>query len=213
MYNTVAATPAPQGWLNFDSSPTARLEKIPILGRLVHKNACRFPKNVLVGDVVRGLPVPDNSADGVYASHVLEHLCRSDFEIALGNTFRILKAGGIFRLIVPDLEARAREYISRLNSGTADSNDWFMKATHLGTSERPVSLVQKSVRMFGGSLHLWMWDFPSMKLALQRAGFAHVRRCSLGDSRDQMFTLVEDPRRFHDSQDGITELAVEARKP
>ena len=43
-----------------------------------------------VGDVVRGLPVADQSCDGVYASHVLEHLSRTDFEAAMRETFRIL---------------------------------------------------------------------------------------------------------------------------
>lgn len=94
---------APEAWLNFDSSPTLRFERLPLIGKLYTRNARRFPANVRYGDVVKGLPVADKSCDGIYASHVLEHLAFADFEKALTNTFRYLKPGGTFRLVVPDL--------------------------------------------------------------------------------------------------------------
>ena len=48
---------APVEWLNFDASPTLRLERLPVIGRLVRKNAGRFPSNILYGDIVSGLYV------------------------------------------------------------------------------------------------------------------------------------------------------------
>src|SRR6266487_4619922 len=93
---------APAGWLNFDASPRLRLERIPgvraILGSTM---GLLFPPNVRFGDIVRGLPIPDGNAYGVYCSHVLEHLAREDLAPALRNTLRILRPGGIFRLVVP----------------------------------------------------------------------------------------------------------------
>ncbi|KRQ01516.1 hypothetical protein AOQ72_08605 [Bradyrhizobium yuanmingense] len=204
---------APPEWTNFDSSPTIRLERLPVVGRLVKKNATRFPENILVADIVRGLPIADGSADGVYASHVLEHLAREDFETALKNTYRMLKPGGLFRLIVPDLEARTRLYMEKLESGQVDANDWFMTAAHLGLQKQPDTIVGKASRLFGGSLHLWMWDFRSMEAQLRLAGFDSIRRCSKGDSEDPMFHKVEDETRFFDKKHGITELAVQAAKP
>lgn len=195
----------PEGWLNFDASPTLRLERAPLVGRFVKRNRSRFPKSVTHGDIIKGLPVPNGSADGVYASHVLEHLSRSDFETALRNTFNILKPGGRFRLIVPDLEWRARSYIADIDSGNRQANDDFMRSAHLGTERR--NLLQA----LGNSNHLWMWDEPSMTDALTGAGFVSVRRCRIGDSGDPMFDLVEDESRFvagaHD------ELAMEAMRP
>lgn len=76
---------APAGWTNFDASPTLRFERLPIIGNLYTKNENRFPENVEYGDIVKGLPVPDDSCKGIYCSHVLEHLSLSDFRVALSR--------------------------------------------------------------------------------------------------------------------------------
>ncbi len=85
---------APKGWRNFDASPTLRFERLPLIGRLYTRNSQRFPENVEYGDIVKGLPVAEESFHGVYCSHVLEHLSLADFRTALINTWRILKGGG-----------------------------------------------------------------------------------------------------------------------
>jgi hypothetical protein len=88
-------TDAIQGWMNFDASLTLRLQRIPMIGRILktHLN-CIFDAEVRYGDIVCGLPVPSNYADGVFCSHVLEHLSLDDFHKALENTFLLLKRGG-----------------------------------------------------------------------------------------------------------------------
>ncbi len=50
----------PDGWVNFDASPTLRIQKIPAIGSVLAKlsgNAEPFPESVRYGDVVKGLPV------------------------------------------------------------------------------------------------------------------------------------------------------------
>ena len=69
----------PDGWINFDASPTLRLQRLPVIGRLFKRGATVFPDGVRFGDIVQGLPVPDGSVQGIYASHVLEHLSYADF--------------------------------------------------------------------------------------------------------------------------------------
>ena len=58
---------SPDGWLNFDASPTLRAQRIPFLGNFVRRDRINFPKSVKFGDVRRGLPVEDQSCSGVYA--------------------------------------------------------------------------------------------------------------------------------------------------
>ena len=196
---------APQGWRNFDASPTLRFERLPVLGRLYTKNmAGRFPANVEYGDVVRGLPVRENACDGVYCSHVLEHLALSDFRQALKNTHRILKSNATFRLVLPDLFSSAQKY---LNSPSPDASMSFLRETCLGEESRPRSLRGFVTSWLGNSRHLWMWDFKSIAPELQAAGFANVRRAAFGDSSDPMFASVEARDRWEDC------LGVECSKP
>jgi hypothetical protein len=196
---------APPQWTNFDSSLTLKWERVPIVGKLGTKNAQRFPPNVRAGDIVKGLPVPDASCRGIYASHVLEHLTLEEFHIAVRNTKKLLRAGGIFRLLVPDLEWAAREYIRRLEARDLTANQFFLEETCLGRKARPRGLPGVVYNSLATSAHGWMWDSLSLAGALEQHGFSYVRRCSFGDCVDPMFALVEDARRFEHA------TAMEAR--
>jgi hypothetical protein len=71
---------APAEWINFDVSPTLRIQKIPILGGLLKGRLnTRFPDNVRYGDIIKGLPVADNSCDGLYCSRwkIFAKRCRT----------------------------------------------------------------------------------------------------------------------------------------
>jgi SAM-dependent methyltransferase len=197
---------APEGWMNFDASYTLAFERLPIIGRLYTKNRRRFPDRVLYGDIVKGLPVPPGSASAVYASHVLEHLAYADCLQALRNTYQILRPDGIFRLVVPDLEFAAEQYLASLKARSSTAAELFMETTALGRRDRPRSFVSLVYSWLNGSTHLWMWDYPAMQHALEAQGFRHIRRCLFNDCEDPLFASVEDLERF----DGA--LAIEARR-
>ncbi len=197
---------APDGWLNFDASWTLRFERLPVVGRLYTKNATPFPKSVRYGDIVKGLNLPQESCSGIYASHVLEHLAYQDCRTALRNTNRLLKRDGLFRLVVPDLQNAAERYVEALRLDSSDAGPTFLDVTGLGRRSRSHSWASLIYSWLASSAHLWMWDYPAMKHELREAGFRNIRKCAAGDSRDPMFSLVEDPARFENA------LAIEARK-
>jgi len=84
----------PRDGLNFDASPTLRVQRLPLAGFLRVPGGPVFPANVRYGDIVKGLPVEATSCRAVYCSHVLEHLSLSDFRLALANTKAVLAEGG-----------------------------------------------------------------------------------------------------------------------
>ena len=82
-------------------------------------------------NLLRRLPFADNSFDVVYSSHVLEHFSRDTAASLLRECHRILKPGGILRVVVPDLENVCREYLRILelvNSSTQarEQYDWII---------------------------------------------------------------------------------------
>ena len=183
--------PAPNEFLNFDSSPTLLFEKIPFIGKLYKKNEFFFPKNVKYGDINKGLPVNNNSVKGVYCSHVLEHLSLLELRRALLNVYKLLKKGGIFRAVLPDL----RSYSESYHNNEISSID-FLKLTGLGTIDRKRTIKEMVKNHFGSSKHLWMWDYISLRKELLNSGFVKVREAEYNDSIFNEFKLVETKSRW-----------------
>lgn len=194
---------APENWVNYDSSPTLRLQRVPLLGALVPSGPYgRFPANVLYGDIVVGLPLNDGAAGLLYCSHVLEHLSLEDLRRALRNCRKVLRPGGVFRLVLPDIELLIDQYKV---DAAADAAIRFMENTLLGKKTRPRGVGSLAREWFGSSQHLWMWDYKSLAAELEKAGFQSVRRATWNDSSVAAFAMVESPERWHDA------LGIECR--
>ncbi len=87
-------------------------------------NFDRFPASPQVkrADLRRRIPLRNNVASAVYHSHLLEHFTPALARPFLGECLRVLKPGGILRIVVPDLEQSARDYVAildRLRAGAA----------------------------------------------------------------------------------------------
>lgn len=199
---------APMGWVNFDISPTLKLEKLPIVGSLfVRKEWGAYPKNVKVGNIVKGLPsIVDGTVQNVYCSHVLEHLCFEDMQKALANTYKMLKHGGVFRMVVPDMELIIQEYIEDKANGRKDACHHLVQKTLMGTERNPNSIFEQMTSKLGNSKHLWNYDYDSLAYELEKAGFTEIRRATFGDAKDKAFEEVEDNGRW------VFSLGIEAIK-
>lgn len=189
---------APKEWINYDASLTLRIQNMPLIGTILKSRLnVVFPSNVQYGDIIKGLSIGDNSCDGIYCSHVLEHLSLEDFRLALNNTHKALKKGGIFRCVVPDLEYSAREYLYLLDNGDKLASVKFVGAsTLLGVEKRARGIQGFLSSFFGNACHLWMWDNKSLAEELRKVGFNQIRVCKFNDCEDEMFKYVENSERF-----------------
>lgn len=200
---------APPEWDNYDISPTLKIRKIPLFGKLISKlfHDIPFPDYVKEGNIVNGLPILANSIDVIYSSHVLEHMSFEDAQKAISNVFLYLKPGGIFRSVLPDLEILMKEYERNKLENNNNAANLFLKESLLGLEQKPKGMLRKFISFFGNYHHLWMWDFASINQELHNVGFVNIRRCSPGESKDSMIRLIEDPSRF------VKALYFEATKP
>ncbi len=69
---------------------------------------------VLAIDLGGRLPFDDCAFDAVYHSHLLEHLPKRKAPFFMQECFRVLKPGGILRVVVPDLEKISHLYLHYL---------------------------------------------------------------------------------------------------
>jgi predicted SAM-dependent methyltransferase len=68
-------------------------------------------EGVIAHNLTTGIPLPTDSMEVVYHSHVLEHFTKLQAELFIQECFRVLKKNGIIRIAVPDLEGIIKEYI------------------------------------------------------------------------------------------------------
>lgn len=75
-------------------------------------------------DLRKGIPYRDEQFEVVYHSHLLEHLSKEDGIKLMDECFRVLKHGGIIRVVVPDLESIALIYLNSLQKALDGGSDW-----------------------------------------------------------------------------------------
>lgn len=73
------------------------------------------PPNVVGHNLLEGIPLDESAVDFAYSSHVLEHFDQDAGLELLREQNRILRPGGTIRVIVPDLEMLARNYLAQLD--------------------------------------------------------------------------------------------------
>lgn len=122
LLNLGSSTRTAPGWNNVDFSWIVRLGRhqwfCEILNRRGLLSEQRYARirqldpDTILWDLKKGIPFADGIFDGVYHCHLLEHIDREDAPYFLQECFRVLRPGGILRIVVPDLGALARRYIA-----------------------------------------------------------------------------------------------------
>ena len=181
------------GWVNIDNSPSVLLSRWLVVKKLLFRVGLisktfyetEWPKDIVWRNVSRGLPYPDDAVDKIYSSHMLEHLERERGELLLRECFRVLKRGGILRLVVPDLMFHARRYLQLVSEnqsvgrGPHDEFLWNIYGAYL------------EKRRYGAS-HRYMYDWPTLRVVLQEIGFSQVIRQSYQVSLDSELSLLDN---------------------
>ncbi|RHW23499.1 methyltransferase domain-containing protein [Nocardioides immobilis] len=192
------------GVVNVDWSAMLRLRTHPMRRVLVPvflhgDRLARYrslPDNILVHNLADGIPFESGSVDAVYHSHTLEHLDRDVAEDFVREVLRVLKPGGIHRIVVPDLELLCRNYVAHLDTCDADplqlhAHDGYVAAmleqsvrreAH-GTSQQRPLRRRVEHRLLGdarrrGQTHQWMYDRVNLSALLLAAGYGEVHQHS-----------------------------------
>lgn len=203
-------TPTP-GWINYDNSMSVRLAQWPFLAFIVEKlglleegskRFVLFAKNnhIIWADATKHIPLPNDSAEVLYTSHMIEHLDREEVSLFLQEAYRVLAPGGIIRIAVPDLRKLVEQYIAE---GDADK---FIEKTLL-TRPRPKRFFDKlKYLVVGDRHHLWMYDGPSLCRLLSKHGFREPRILEPGS------TMISDPGELNLYERAGNSVYVEALK-
>jgi len=119
-------------------------------------------------DVRRPLPFASGAFAAVYASHLVEHLAPAEALALVRECHRVLRPGGVLRVVVPDLEGVVRAYLASLEAaaGGDDAARW----RHRWMT---VELLDQLVRRRPGGLMRRWWScdpVPCRELIEARLG-------------------------------------------
>lgn len=196
---------APDDWLNIDGSLQVVFAKRPMLKRVLVKlgvyprsqAAIPWPTNILRLDLRKQLPFPDRSFVAIYSSHTFEHLFRDEALTLAKECYRVLRAGGVCRIVVPDLAAVVQKYLKQsFQSIDADfAADQFMDELLVHPRAPKSGLLGLYHHILGYHQHKWMYDANSLKKLLIDAGFSDVTNPSCQQGRLPELLQIEDPSR------------------
>ncbi len=187
------------GWLNTDFEPRAH--------------------GVIFLDATRPFPLPASSFDAVFSEHVIEHVSFEGGANLLAESRRVLKPGGRIRIATPDLALLARLVAAQVaGDGASDATarrylrwiaEQFLEDPAQAT---PAHVLNHNVRSWG---HEFLYDEPTLRTALGRAGFTHARRVLPGESDLPWLAGLESHGRNMGEEELVAfeTMVMEARVP
>ncbi len=181
-----------ENWLNFDNSYSIILANSPLKYwiaknlKILNKDQIEYinwikKNNIYYADVAKKIPLPNESAECIYTSHMLEHLSRKEANSFLNESLRVLEKDGILRVAVPDLKIAVSIY-----NETQDA-DAFMES--ILVAPPTLETIKQKISLFfsGYRHHQWMYDEKSLSKLLKKVGFKEVFTCEAGQ------TNIENP--------------------
>lgn len=155
-----------------------------------------FPKIDICWNIVKKkYPLPYDSLEGIFSEHCLEHIPFESCADNIKEYFKLLKTGGTLRIAVPDGEIYADKYQQR-------KSDPSVKLPYSDGEETGMISINRIFRSHG---HQFIYDYETMKLLLERAGFRNISKRSYLEGNDKRL-LIDRPDRALES------LYVEAVK-
>lgn len=118
-------------------------------------------------NLMKGIPLKDNSVSKIYSSHLLEHFAFEELMYLLGECYRVLKVNGSLSVCVPN----AGRYLSAYNQG-----EYFLSTEcyYQGGFNNTQSLIdQVNYIAYLGGQHKYMFDETNLVNVLRITGFSN----------------------------------------
>lgn len=148
-------------------------------------------KNVKKVNILKGLPFANNSVDAVFSSCMLEHFTKDQGEEHIAECYRVLKPGGILRIVVPDLENVCKEYLEVLEKVKSDQR-YEKKYDYI-----LIELIDQMTRTHGGGEMLKYWEDKAADIEYVkcRTGFPEDYKVSNDSVKHRIFIRLMELKR------------------
>jgi len=129
-------------------------------------------------DLRFGIPLPNNSVDRIYTSHMFEHIPYKSLLVFIKECFRVLKPGGELSVCVPNAGYYIRAYINR------ERFQPVKKGYEPAIVDTGSYIDQVNYIAYMDELHKYMFDDENLINTLKHAPFKDVRLREFDDTLD-----------------------------
>jgi hypothetical protein len=180
-------------FVNIDFNFFLRLGRIPGVKSILTRFGISYPNldQVMIHDLRKGIPFAAETVDIVYHSHLLEHIDYEQVNMFLEEIQRVLKVGGIQRLVIPDLELHILQIQKdiRIYEESGFYNGAALNIHNLleqSVRKKPAAILQLSpifqriaIWLFGdaqsrGETHQMMYTRAAVHEILEKNGFVNI---------------------------------------
>ena len=180
------------GWLNTD------LELIPDVMRM---------------DATQRFPFRDGTFQYVYAEHMIEHVPYQKGVYMLQECHRVMRKGGVIRVITPNLIAILGLYSGDLCADQQKYLLWFCQ-TFVPQECPPnaASAINVMFRLWGHQFIYDIYDEETLADTMRAAGFSSVTRWLLGDSDHPDLQNLGNEQRYPEGLLNFESVTLEGSK-
>jgi len=141
---------------------------------------------------------------------MIEHVPYPKGAYMLRESYRVMREGGVIRVVTPNLTAILGLYGSELRAEQQEYLVWFCKT--FVPQECPVGAVSVINAMFRQWGHQFIYDEETLREALRTAGFRSIERCALGESCHLDLQNIENEERYPTGLLNFESVALEGLK-
>lgn len=167
----------------------------------------RSTPNIVHDLTVVPYPFKENTADFIYASHIIEHLTYEKAQQLFRESLRILAPGGVLRIVTPDYRTAFTKYIEgkfvEWFTGIMDGDkSWPKKSYYTDLLALTEEFIYAGAPNPLG--HKSIWDIETILFLLKKAGYTETYQSNYNksvypelkgiDNRPELSIYVEGKR-------------------
>jgi len=157
-------------------------------------------------DISQHIPLPNNHVELIFSRGTMEHLKYSELINCFIENYRILKKGGVVRMLVPDFDLMIQKYINKKIEKTSDTEmerwNLYERMPTNGVSETFVNSVLYHD-------HYYLHNFDTLSKALKKCGFINIKKMSPGETKIHQISEILKEAEIGRTN---TEILIEAEK-
>ena len=176
------------GWVNTDSAPSVGVDYL---------------------DFSRRFPFADGMFVAVFCEHTIEHISKAEGFFMLTEVFRVLRPGGVFRVVTPCLETFCRMVLDPDSAAARKYLDFFRRYTN----DSRATISDALNLAFYGHGHRHLYTADELSAVLQQAGFGQLELMRAETYRHPIFNGVDGHGRVVSQEiNALEAMAFEATK-